>query len=231
MGEAVFRSGLPVDGFLYSAFIAVLLAVFPPLGLNASLVLWGILQVLFVSFYVYLFRRLVAAGLAIQLLFVALTLTSYPLLLNLMGGQVSVFIMVALLGMLVLYERGRHAVAAGLFAFAVSFKFYPIVFLAPYAARRDVRFLLFAAAACGAFLFLVPGVLLGGDDTLRFYGALFDAFRDSDWVGANPHSQCLPHVVLRLAGAMGNDANAHRSLLIGVSAGVAAALVESEHAQ
>ena len=85
MGEAVFRRGVPVDGFLYSAFVAILLSVFPPLGLNASLLLWGMLQALSVSFYVYLFRRLVAARLPIQLLFVALTLTSYPLLLNLMG--------------------------------------------------------------------------------------------------------------------------------------------------
>ncbi len=222
MGEAVFRSGLPVDGFLYSAFIAILLAVLSSLELNTSLVLWGILQVLFVSLYVHLFRRLVAGGLPIQLLFAALTVTSYPVLFNLMGGQVGVFIVVALLGMLVLYERGRHATAAGLLAFAVSFKFYPIVFLAPFAARRNIRFLFVAAAACGAFLFVVPGLLLGGNETLRFYGALFEAFRDSGWVDANPHSQFFPHVLLRMAGGMGVGAHAHPSLLHWIAIGVAA---------
>ncbi|KPK52457.1 MAG: hypothetical protein AMJ59_26860, partial [Gammaproteobacteria bacterium SG8_31] len=59
MGGAIFRSGLPVDGFLYSPFNAILLAVFPPLGLDASLVVWGILQALFVSLYVLIFLRLV----------------------------------------------------------------------------------------------------------------------------------------------------------------------------
>jgi hypothetical protein len=223
MGEEVFRSRLPVPGFLYSAFVAILLALFPPLGLNASLVLWGILQALFVSSYVYLFRRLVAAGLQIQLLFVTLILTSYPLLLNLMAGQVSVFIMVALLGMLFHYERGRHAAGAGLLALAVSVKFYPVVFLAPFAARRDVRFLLVATAACTAFLFVVPGVLLGADITLRFYSALFGMLRDSGWVVTNPHSQFLPHVVLRMAGAMRIDAHAHHWLLSWITGGVAAA--------
>jgi hypothetical protein len=223
MGEAIFRTGLPVPGFLYSPFIAMLLAVFPPLGLTASLVLWGILQALFVLLYLLLFRRLVPAGLPIQLLFVALVLSSFPLLLNLLGGQVSVFMIVALLGMLVLYERGRRAAAAGLVAFAVSFKFYPIIFLAPFAARRDTRFLLFAAAACGAFLFVVPGLLLGGGDSLRFYGALFDSFRESGWVVANPHSQFFPHVVLRLADATGHDANAHLWLLRWIAYVVAAA--------
>ena len=223
MGEVIFRTGLPVPGFLYSPFIAILLAVFPPLGLTASLVLWGILQVLFVFLYFLLFRRLVPAGLPIQLLFVALVLSSYPLLLNLVGGQVSVFMIVALLGTLVLNERGRRAAGAGLLAFAVSFKFFPIIFLAPFAARRDTRFLLFAATACGVFLFVVPGLLLGGGDTLRFYGALFDSFRESDWIVANPHSQYFPHVVLRLADATGHDAQANLPLLHWIAYGVAAA--------
>ncbi len=51
MGGAIFRTGLPVPGFFYSPFIAILFAVFPLLGLSASLVLWGILQVLCVSLY------------------------------------------------------------------------------------------------------------------------------------------------------------------------------------
>jgi hypothetical protein len=222
MGEAVFQTGLPVQGFLYSPFIAILLAAFPPLGLNASLFLWGVLQVLCVSLYVLLFRRLVPAGLPIQLLFVALTLSSYPLLLNLMGGQVSVFIIVPLLGMLVLYSRGHLVAAAGLLAVAVSFKFYPIIFLALFAARRDTRFLLFAAAACGVAVLVVPGLLLGGGDTLGFYGALLDAFRDSGWVVTNPHSQFLPHVVFRFAGATGPDSNALLSVLHGITFFIAA---------
>jgi hypothetical protein len=223
MGEAIFRTGFPEPGFLYSPFNAILLAVFPPLGLAASLVLWGILQVLFVFLYLLLFRRLVPAGLPIQLLFVALALSEFPLLLNFMGGQVSVFMTVPLLGMLVFYERGRRAAAAGLLAFAVSFKYFPIIFLAPFAARRDTRFLLFAAAACGACLFVVPGLLLGGGDTLRFYGGLFDSFRESEWVVANPHSQYFPHVVLRVADATGHDASAYLSLLRWIALGVAAA--------
>ena len=223
MGEAIFRTGVPVPGFLYSPFIAILLAVFPPLGLNTALALWGVLQVLFVVFYIVLFRRLVPAGLPIQLLFVALTLSSFPLPFNFMGGQVSVFIVVPLLGLLVLHERGRHVAAAALLAFAVSFKFFPLIFLAPFAARRDTRFILLAVAACGAFLFVVPGVFLGVGDTLRFYGVLLDSFRESDWVVANVHSQYLPHLVLRLADAAGFDVHTYLPVLRWIAYGVAAA--------
>ena len=97
------------------------------------------------------------------------------------------------------------------------------MFVAPFAARRDIRLALFAAAACGMFLFVIPGVLLGTTETLQFYSALLDAFRDSDWVVANPHSCYFPHVILRLADAAGHDLQAHLLLLRWVGFGVAAA--------
>jgi len=222
MGEAIFRTELPVPGFLYSPFIAILLAIFPPLGLSVSLVLWCILQVLLVVVCLLLFRRLVPAGLPVQLLFVALTLSSFPLRLNFIGGQVSVFMMAALLGLLVLHQRGHRAVAATLLALGVSFKFYPIFFLAPFIVRRDLRFLLVAVAACGAVLFIIPCIFLGVGDTVRFYDALLDAFRESDWVVANVHSQFFPHVVLRLAAAKGHDLHAQLPLLRWIAFGVAA---------
>jgi hypothetical protein len=220
-GEAAFRTGLPAEGFLYSPFVAVLLAVYPVFGLDASLVLWGILQALAVSLGVLLFHRLVPARLSIQLLFATLLVSSYPPLLNLMGGSVSMFMTAAILGLLVASGRGHRAAAAGLLVFAASFKFYPIVFVVPFAARRETRFVLFAAAACGVLLFAVPGVLLGPGATLGFYGALFDAFRHSDWVVTNPHSQFFPHVVLRLLDPAGPGGNPNLWLLRWISYGVA----------
>lgn len=223
MGEAIFLTELPVDGFLYSPFIAILLAAFPPLGLAASLVLWGLAQVSFVVLYLFLFRWLVPAGLPVQLLFVGLALSSFPVLLNLLAGQVSVFMVAALFGLLAFRQRGQCAAAAGCLAIAVSFKFYPVIFLAPFAARHDRRFLLFAVCACVMCLFALPAVLLGGGDTIRFYSALVDAFRDSAWVAANPHSHFFPHVVLRLAEATGHDAQAHLPILRWIAYGIAAA--------
>jgi hypothetical protein len=200
MGDAVFRTGVPVDGFLYSPLIAILLAVFPPVGHETSLVLWGILQCLFVSLYLLLGWRVLRAPRSIQLLFPALLFCTYPLLVNVMGGQVSVFIMVPLLGMLAMDERDRPVAAAGLLALAVSFKFYPLIFLWLFVARRDARGLLLGAAACGTALFVVPCLFLGAGGTLAFYGGLLEQFRDSGWVVINTHSQFFPHVVNRLTG-------------------------------
>ena len=122
MGEAIFRTGLPIKGFVYSPFIAILLAVFPPLGFDASLILWGCLQAAFIILYFLCFRWLVPASLTVQLLFVALTLASFPILHNLAWGQVGIFTTVSILGALVLYERGHRAAAAALLAFGISFQ-------------------------------------------------------------------------------------------------------------
>ena len=203
MGKAVFISGTPVEGFMYSPFIALLLAIFSPLALNTSILLWGILQVGCVVLYLLLFRWLVPASLRYQLFFVLIALTSFPLWHNLSWGQVGIITTVAVLGMLALLERGRRLSATALVGFAASFKFFPLIFLAPFAFRRDFRFLLLAALACVVFLLLIPGVLMGPADTLTFYRGLLDFYRDSGWVVSNYNSQHFPHLLLRLLGRLG----------------------------
>src|SRR5512143_1641684 len=182
MGEAIFRIGTPIDGFVYSPFVAIVLAAFSPLGLSTATIVWVALQVLAIILYIILIRRLVPARLPLQLLFVALVLSSFPLLHDFKFGQVPLFMTVALLGMLVFYERGWLVAAAVLFAFAVSFKWYPLIFLALFAARRDVRFLLLAAGAGALLLIVVPVVFLGFEQTYRFYDALWLAYGGFDWV-------------------------------------------------
>lgn len=223
MGEAVLRTGLPIQGFVYSPLSALLFAGFPPFGLRTSLVLWGILQGLCIILYLLLLRWLVPARLPILLLFVALTLSSFPVLHTLSWGQVSLFTVAAILAMLVLLRGGRRLAAAALIAIAVSFKFFPLLFLIPFVLRRDRRFVLLAAATCFAFLFVIPAIILGPANTVRFYEALLQSYWASEWVVSNYNSQYLPHVLLRLGKAAGSDLHAYLALLIG-AAGVVALL-------
>ena len=202
MGEAIFRTGTPIDGFVYSPFPAILLAAFSPLGLSTATIVWVALQVLAIVLYIILIRQLVPARLPLQLLFVALVLSSFPLLHNFKFGQVPIFMTVALLGMLIFYERGRLAVAAVLFAFAVSFKWYPLLFLALFAARGDIRFLLRAAGAGALLLIVVPVVFLGFEQTYRFYDALRIAYGGFDWVLRSYNSQYFPNVIVRLTSTL-----------------------------
>lgn len=222
MGRTVFYSDTPVRGFMYSPFIALLLALFSPLAVHTSVVLWGILQASCVVLFLLLFRWLVPAGLRFQLLFVLIALTSFPLWHNLSWGQVGVITTVAILGMLALYERDRLLFAAALLGFAASFKFFPLIFLAPFAFRRDYRFLLLSALACLAFLVVIPGVLIGPGDTLTFYRSLLASYRDSGWVVSNYNSQHFPHVLLRLSGELGFAARPYLPLFSLLSFSLAA---------
>jgi len=222
MGSAVLRTGTLVQGFMYSPFIALLLALFSPLAINTSLMLWGFLQVGCVVLYLFLFRWLVPAGLRFQLIFVLIALTSFPLWHNLSWGQVGVITTVAMLGMVALLERGRRLSAAALVGFAASFKFFPLIFLAPIAFRRDFRFLLLAALALVAFFLVFPGVLIGPADTLTYYRNLLATFQASDWVVSNYNSQHFPHIILRLADSAGLDLRRYLSLLSLFSFSIAA---------
>ena len=221
MGEAIFQTKLPIEGFVYSPFIAILLAVFPPFGLDTSLLLWGVLQIIFVILYLFAFRRLVPAKLPIQLLFVALALSSFPLLHNFKWGQVGIFTTVSILEAFVLLERDRRVFATALLAFATIFKFFPLIFIVPFIFRRDFRFFLYAIITCGGFLIAVPCLLLGIDGMLNFYSALLDSYRHFDWVIANYNSQHFPHVLLRLMNATRYDAHAALPLLRWTSYGIA----------
>jgi len=220
MGEAIFQTKLPIEGFVYSPFIAILLVFFPPFGLDASLLLWGILQAIFVILYLFIFRQLVPAKLPIQLLFVALVLSSFPLLHNFKWGQVGIFTTVSILGMLLFLKRDHRVLAAALLAFAASFKFFPLIFLVPFIFRRNFRFLFYAVIACGVFLLVIPCLLLGLDGTLNFYSALLDSYRHFDWVITNYNSQHFPHVFLRLMDALGFNASVYLHLLFWTSYGI-----------
>jgi hypothetical protein len=222
MGESIFHTRQPVTGFVYSPFIALLFALFSPLGLKTSLILWGILQGVFIFLYRALFRRLVPTGQRIQLPFVFLALSSFPLLHNLAWGQVGIITTVFILGALFCYERGQHVLAAILLAFGISFKFFPLIFLLPFVIRRDFRFLLSSFIACGVFLFVVPASFLGMDGATRFYAALFESYRHFGWVLTSYNSQHFPHVILRLAETLGSNAQPYLPLFRWIGYGLAA---------
>ncbi|MBE7433208.1 MAG: DUF2029 domain-containing protein [Anaerolineales bacterium] len=205
MGESILQTREPLTGFVYSPFIAFLFALFTPLGIDSALLLWGLLQGICILLFIGLFHRLIPTGWWIQLLFIFLALSSFPLLHNLVWGQVGIITTVSILGALFLYERGQRALAAVLLAFGISFKFFPLIFLLPFVIRRDLRFLLYSFIACAVFLIVIPAALLGMDGATRFYAALFDSYRHFDWVIANYNSQHFPHVILRLAKATGID--------------------------
>ena len=52
---------------------------------------------------------------------------------------------------------------------------------------------------------MVPGILLGFGDTLRFYSALLESYRHFDWVAGSYNSQNFAHVIVRQLRTAGPD--------------------------
>jgi len=198
MGRAVLQGAAPVDGFVYSPLIAVMMAPIALLPRDAAVLLWAVLLMLATGLYLWLFRRLVPARLPIQLGFAALTLSSFPLLHAFKFGQMTLFATVALLGSLVLAGRGQLSVAAGFLVFAAGFKWHPAIFLAPFVAKRDWGFVLRAAIAAAILLLALPVVVLGFARTLHFYDVLRATYMNFDWVLDSYNTQYFPNVVLRI---------------------------------
>ncbi len=203
MGRAVLAGAPPVDGFVYAPPIALILAPFSLLGPETAVVAWGMLLVAGIVVYIWLFRRLLPAGLPVQWLFVALLLSSFPLLHTIKFGQITLFSTVALLAALAFVQRGQSQAGATSLVLAACFKWHPAVFLAPFAARRDFRFLLWTAIAAAILLLFAPVLLLGFTRTAEFYRALWLSYMNFDWVLSNYNTQYFPNVALRAVDAAG----------------------------
>lgn len=202
------RRGAPAGGFFYPAGFAAMLAPFALVGPAAAKNAWGAVQLACVLYVAtVLIRAAVPERPALALLGTALTVTSVPILHNLKWGQVSLPILAATGAAFVLHARGRRNLPAALLGIAAGIKGYPLVFLGWFIARRDLRFLVRAAAACVVTLVLLPALVMGPAHALFFQrvstGAVLGA---ADGVLRDFNSQYAPAVLGRYQG--GWDATA-----------------------
>jgi hypothetical protein len=197
MAQQIFWRNIPSPGFFYSPFFAIVLSVFKPLDLNAALVVWGAVQVVLAAILALAPRLFGMRSASWSLLGLFLVVTAFPVLHNFKWGQVSVLLVLSLMACFLLYERGRTAWAAGFLAFAISIKFFPAFFLVYFLLRRDWRFLLAAVGMSVLFMAVVPVVLLGAGDTLRFYRVLHETLGLAQNHLFDPNSQYLPNALRR----------------------------------
>jgi len=198
MAQAVLEAKRPVFGYFYSAFFALLLYPFGLVPLRVALVSWGVLQLACVALAVAVpFRNLLPKTPGRILALFALTCASVPVLHNFAWGQISLFLVVLVLGSFAAAASGVSILAGILLALAVAIKFYPALFLVYFVFRRDVRALATLAVALPLFWAVVPSAALGPREFVAFEVAARDAVRTATWVATNVNSQYLVHVGLR----------------------------------
>ena len=140
MAQSIYEATAPVRGYFYSAFFAILLAPLKGLDPTAALWAWGGVQVvLMLALFAFPLRRLLPMDWRATALYAFVFASSVPLLHNVKWGQVSVLLVLSVLASFQAYQRGWRVLAGTCLAFAAAIKYYPIVFLVYFLARRDAR--------------------------------------------------------------------------------------------
>jgi hypothetical protein len=162
----------PVDGFMYSATFAWVLAPIGRLPPVMALKVWAVLQAVLTALMVLPLSWLFLRGTDRfwwRLAYFALSLTSIPLLHNFKWGQVSVLLTLCVIAAAFLDGGRRVSVLAGfLMAFAAAIKFYPALFFLIFLVRK--QWLALAAAVMLAVLLLTLPMWPMGYERWRNFG-------------------------------------------------------------
>jgi len=197
MTKVILTEKLPVNGYYYSAFFALLISPLGSLPIEQAQWIWGALQVVLAGLLAWVagFKTLELPR-PQKLLFLFLFLTSFPLLHNFKWGQISVLMTLCILASMWLYQQDRPLLSALILAFAVSIKYYPIIFLAYPLFKRDFRFLSAFGISALIFYAVIPSLVLGPQAWVGFERAVSQLITDAKFTG-DVNSQYLGHVILR----------------------------------
>lgn len=200
MAKTVLVTKHPLRAYLYSAFFALLLRPLAALPLNGALWAWGAFQGLcIVLVWLLPLRRLLKASKATAALYAVVVATSLPVFHNFAWGQVSMLMMVCVLGAFEAYAGGRRILAGCLLGFAAAIKQYPALFLLYFIVKRDARAIAAFAVSGIAFFAVIPSIALGPSEWVAFEQATRSSVAWADWARLNVNSQYFANVVLRYA--------------------------------
>jgi hypothetical protein len=166
-----FPYALPVHTFqpwlIYPPFTALIFAPLAALPFDVARLLWFLLSAVALSFALYLISRIASLSPRADLILRVATFISLPLVQTLREGQVTVFLLLALLAAYILTLQGR-AIPAGLCLAVFTVKpQYAIPIVLVLAIRRYYA-VLASFAGWLLLLFAVPAVLFGPDTVLGY---------------------------------------------------------------
>ena len=197
--EGSLRHAHPAGGFFYPAAFAALIAPIGWLPLPLAKLVWGILQIACVLWAATrLVREAAPDRPLLAIVGATLTITSVPILHNLKWGQVSLLLLAAVGGAFVAWTRDRKNLAAALLGVAAGVKGYPLVFVAWFVLRGDLRFVVRACVACAVTLVVLPALVMGPQHALFFQRvSTTSVLGAADGVLRDFNSQYAPAVLSR----------------------------------
>ncbi len=213
MGKEIFFTKTPVLGYHYSSFFAIILGVFAFLPLSTSTIVWAAL-VFLSSVALFVLSSKAAfpdAPFRFLVLSFAVFATSFPILHNFKWGQVSVALVLCLVGVLLAQSRGRWILAAFLLAAATSLKYYPAVFILPFLFKKDWRMVVAYGGWCAVLFLGVPALVLGYDAAASFLSQIPGEVLDKQRSAMGHNSQFFPNVIERWISGTGMQGGISRT--------------------
>jgi hypothetical protein len=208
MARAITSANVPVPGYFYSAFFALLLTPLGVLTDQGALEAWGIVQLASLIVVVLIpLRSLLVRSRSVAVCYMGLVVAAMPIYHNLAWGQMSLPIIAIVLVAVDAHISGRRILAGCLIGLAAAMKYYPAMFAFYFLVRRDVRAIT-AFFISGAVLFFVfPATVMGFSDWYAFQTATLASVSEAGWAQNDVNSQYFVHVGLRYAYAF------HKSLI------------------
>lgn len=198
MGRRILQIPIPVFGYYYTSFFALLLVPVCVLSLPFAMVVWGVIQFAGLAALVIIpARGLLKMRPSGMVLYAGLCVTSYPVLHNIKWGQVSILLTVCVIAAFLAHNKNKKILAGVLLAFAAAIKFYPALFIVYFILKRDVRTCVAFVLAALVFYFAFPATVLGFANWLEFEKAVSIAIGSAEWVSHDVNSQYFAHVGLR----------------------------------
>jgi alpha-1,2-mannosyltransferase len=194
----VLREPSPPPGYYYPAFFALLLAPLGALAPTTAALAWlGVQAAAWLCYVLVVARGLCCARVGGTFVVALVAATSFPMLHNLVWGQVSVLLALACWGAAAAALRGRSTLAGVVLGVAAAIKYYPAWFVVWLALRREWR-------ACGAFVaaaivcaVVLPAATLGVDGWLAYDAEIARRAADAGWIVDDPNSQYVANVARR----------------------------------
>jgi hypothetical protein len=198
-GSALLEHGVPVPGFFFTPFLALLFAPFAYVPQGIAVGAWLTVQIVSVCALAALGAQLLQPPRRLAAIWTPL---AFPILHGVVWGQVSVPIVACLLGAVLAQRGGRSWLAAVLLGLTVSVKYYTGFVVLAFALAGHGKTALRTGVVCVLLLGVVPGVVLGGVEPLfRYYELVAKLVADSGaMLHDNPNSQHVGFVAGRLLG-------------------------------
>lgn len=169
-GEPLYKEISGLSPYIYPPFFACLLTPAAIIGLIPAAFLWYLLNIFLIFYSLRIVSALVfgdpdlVKNLGRVKFFpkaIALGITAAVFLDNLSLLQVNILIFVAVIAGAYLFSSGKNTAAAAAFAFAISVKLIPAVFVLYFLVKREFRLVCLIMLFAVIFSFAVPAISLG----------------------------------------------------------------------